>query len=259
MNGTHGVTPLAFLGNVHVPPNMYHIPNINRIIEGHLRGSSHMETCFSSWAAEFGVALAYAGKSGCVALLDTTLLTSTASVYYTPHLELAGLSNISYPEEYLAYGPITGAGYHCVKVSDFGPDLEEMKTNYADPDKGNTYPSNNPRGLWITHYQVWMVERIAKRFRRPDDARPDVVLFVTAVMLALLNPTTGIEHKHRLMELICYRLRQELEAYCRPASNSRSLGLISPTSSNAGLVVWGNALSLLTDLDTHIRSNGLSQ
>lgn len=237
---------------------MYQMPNLRGLIEGHLRSQRNIRTCFSSWTAEFDLALEFAAGGGWVAILDTTLLTGSVSVYHTPDLLEARLSDISYEQEYLAYGPITGAGYHCVKVSDFDPDFNEMKKHYKDPDKENADPLNDPRGPWITRYQVRKAVRIAKRFRRPDDARPDVVLFVTAMMLALLCPSNGIQDKDRLMELICYHLQEELKAYCRPASNLRSLGLISPRSSAVGRPLLDHVLDILTYLDAHIRSQGLS-
>lgn len=231
--------------------SMYVAYNIRGNIDGHLCGSRGIQTYFSSWTADFKIAQGYATNNGYIAILDTTLLTDSVSIYYTPDLLKAGLTSYSFPEEYIAYGRITGAGYHCVRISAIQGDMGELLP-HSSSSRGYT-PTTGQQ--LITEHHVLAAVRIAKHFRKPNDSRPDVVLYVTAMMLMMSNSKKGANHP-QVARLMRYHLRRELRQYCKPASGERPQGLVNPMTSTYGQVLLGQTLTLLTEVGRQIRIEG---
>ncbi|RYP73278.1 hypothetical protein DL771_003707 [Monosporascus sp. 5C6A] len=241
LNNEYGVTPLAFLNTSLVPTDMYGIPDLKGSIEGHLTNSWNIKTYFSSWAASFETALRFTDTSdGYVAIIDTSLIDDVTPIYHTPDLEAAGLSWSSYKDEYLAYGPVNGLAYHCVKVKDFLSDIRQLGIRELG---GYSYtPQPN-----IAENHVATAKRIAERFRRPSDSRPDVVLFVTAT---LLSSRLG-KHKPgpKIGDLLLSSLEGELEAYCRSPYH----GLFNPETPISGQPLVGRTADMLNELERSIK------
>lgn len=93
---------------------------LEKDVVAHLSGI-HVNTHFTSWAADFSTALQYAGnsKSAMIAVIDTAYCTPQTAVCHVPALHAAGIAHGPFPHEYLVYGPFLGAAYCCsVSVQD---------------------------------------------------------------------------------------------------------------------------------------------
>lgn len=253
LNRTDGITPLAFLETSLAPKTMYELPDLRHNIQHHLSNSSYLKTYFSSWATEFETIMGFAveHKQGHIAIIDTALLPDPVSIYYSPHLQDYGLSGLSYAQEYLACGPIAGHAYHCVKLSDIKTDLTTLGWyNGRLSDYHGTGALSR-----ITADHVEAARRIAKRFRRPDDNRPGVVLFVTVTLLSNSARILPSSRSH-IVDLLIKGLRDELRIYCWLTSGNGSLGLANPATPATSQPLVRLTLDLLTAMAQRITSDG---
>ncbi|KAI1381230.1 hypothetical protein F4677DRAFT_440442 [Hypoxylon crocopeplum] len=204
LNNHMGVIPHGFNGTGLRPTTIDDIPNLVEMIDDHLTGR-HTPSCFSSWVADLDVALEYSGRSvdSWVAIIDTNLLADHVKIHHVPafhHADLAGdgyhqeylsydmyhpgyLEYDMYDHEYLAYGPIEGPAYHCVKYMDITfPQLNLNRELYRI-----WWYSSSPLFFVSVEQTLDMIstaERTAFLFRRADDTRPDVVIALTAFLMA---------------------------------------------------------------------------
>ncbi|KAM0806702.1 hypothetical protein AB5N19_07039 [Seiridium cardinale] len=174
LNGELGIVPHAFLAGKR-PTTIFDIPNLQFMIEEHL-SMGHLETEFSSWSANFEVALGFAGDEGRVAILDTDQLPENVAVYHSPDLKTAGLIDISYFDEYLIYGPVNGPGYHSVAVSSI------YEAGFSDINDSHCENIYDPL---LTADDLANAKRVAQLFQTPSRPRPDIRIFMTAVMLSI--------------------------------------------------------------------------
>ncbi|KAK9413392.1 putative Major facilitator superfamily (MFS) profile domain-containing protein [Seiridium unicorne] len=190
LNGQDGVIPHGFLGGK-TPSNMYDEKDLRDQIHGHLSGWN-VNTHFSSWAADFRTAAAYAIRpNSYMAIMDTSLVENHVSVYHVPDLYHAGLSGAWFPHEYLVYGPITGPAYHCVEWSDIAPLLAGTKPRYQDALSGNQYSQE----------QVDLAKQLAMQFRRQLEMGDGVP--------GLVNPNTFTEDFPSLHQAVQVMLNLE--------------------------------------------------
>ncbi|KAM0819357.1 hypothetical protein AB5N19_05172 [Seiridium cardinale] len=176
LNTELGVIPHAFLGGKR-PTSIFDIPTLPAMIEAHL-SMGDLETEFSSWTASFEVALGFTwdDDSGRIAILDTTQLAENVKVYYSVDLQHTGLTPFSYNDEYLIYGPVTGPGFHCVPA-----------TSIYDKGFGDISDSANPNiyDPVLTADDLANARRVAELFQPTTRHQPDIVVFMTAVMLSI--------------------------------------------------------------------------
>lgn len=128
LNSPHGVVPHAFL-----PANPWFLDNgelksmwkieadwLYELITGHIQNSDAIESPFSSWTHTLKTALHFAhdNASSTIAVLDTADASMADRVFYTEDLARAELTATAFPDEFLAYGPVSGPNYHCISVRD---------------------------------------------------------------------------------------------------------------------------------------------
>lgn len=182
-----------------------------------------------------------------IAIIDTALLSDPISIYHSPQLEDNGLSGLSYSYEYLACGPIAGHAYHCVAFNDIEADLDKLGWNH---NASSLYVPKNVSARIIEEH-VAIARRVAKRFRRPGDHRPDVVLLVTVTLLSNIAYRLP-SRQSDIVELLIKGLRDELMIYCYPTSRGRFLGLANPATPVKGQPLMRMTLDLLTAMEQRI-------
>ncbi|OTA65335.1 hypothetical protein K449DRAFT_463451 [Hypoxylon sp. EC38] len=183
LNSTGGIIPHGFLGG-QIPTSIHDIPNLRGMIDGHLQGR-HIPSYFSSWAADLSVAVTYSRlasnvNTGYIAIIDTSLVENHVKIYHVRALFAAGLASGTYAHEYLAYGPITGLAYHCVRYTNIRQTGMNLLTrSYFQPGLPNlsSFSRSEARNLGAR------IARVAPLFRRHGDHRPDVIIAMVAVLI----------------------------------------------------------------------------
>ncbi|KAI1387979.1 uncharacterized protein F4822DRAFT_430729 [Hypoxylon trugodes] len=179
LNTRSGIIPRGFLDSK-TPTNMYENRHLWYIIDRHL-GGVDINTDFSSWASCITMALKYANIASYVAIIDVTLLAPHVKIYHVLDLYRVKLAKDEYPQEYLAYGPISGPAFHCVNMEDikntayyslagrsYGTDGYFDGDIYEDPGK-----------------RVATAKKLASLFRPNHDKRPDIIIALTAAFSSL--------------------------------------------------------------------------
>lgn len=95
----------------------YH--QLSKEICDHLEGDRRLNSHFSSWTADFGIAMGIAnrGPSPHLGILDTKKRHADNMIMHVLALWEAGLSRWKYPEEYLVYGTVQGDSYTCLTLA----------------------------------------------------------------------------------------------------------------------------------------------
>lgn len=202
------------------------------MISGHLEGSC-IPSCFSSWAADIGVAIGYA-RQGSIAILDTNLVEHHVKIYHVQGLHKAQLASYSYDEEYLAYGPIRGRAYHCVPYTAIQAGLAPI-------------PTHPPEYIY---QRISMVTEAAYLFRRSDDTRPDIVIALVA-FLAMYHPYGNPDHLVTLMAQMFWADLVQLELP-NPGVPSR-MGLVNANTYVTGSSRLHQAVSALVKFEDYVR------
>ena len=230
---------------------MWELPNLADIIRDHLLSCSRRtQTYFSSWAADLRVAERY-GKptsDGHIAIVDTTLCSDPISIYYTPDMKSSRIFNVAFGHEYLAFGPISGPAYHCVKFSDIAADLSRLRKRVYDR---RSIRNPKPDDVWD---DLKIARRVAERFRRPDDSRPDVVIFVMVTLLSY--SANSSESRSMIVDQLCMNLRNELKSYMR-RPGSRPAGLVNPGTPTKSQPTVRETLELMAAMEQRIKDKGI--
>lgn len=252
LNTEKGITPHAFLRGER-PTSIYHMSSakLKQIIDGHLSGVTTVKTCFSSWAASLHIALDAAHACETVAVLDTRLLPSHVRIYYVSALWRAGLSSGHYSQEYLAYGPISGPAYHCVPLTAVrkaglpSPQYWLYSDYYLPPPENPIYDSD-----------VAQAKQVAAMFQRPRREQPEVVVTVTALVLALKY--RGWREVEDIspddLDLITSHLAHELALVRIPARSSEPVGLVNPAMDTKDFPHLRQMVVLLRAIEKHLTS-----
>lgn len=152
--------------------------DLTKEVRAHLSGW-HVDTHFTSWAADFSTAISYAGtsNSAMIAVLDTAYCSPKTAVYHVPALYAAGIADYPYSEEYLVYGPVLGAAY-CCSVS-----IRDIRKAGSTPYGFNF--STNTSGD-ITTKDLECAKEVASLFQHEvfEVAGPDLFLTVFAAELS---------------------------------------------------------------------------
>ncbi|OTA97247.1 hypothetical protein M434DRAFT_27083 [Hypoxylon sp. CO27-5] len=154
------------------------------MIDGHLQGR-HIPSYFSSWAADLSVAVTHSRlvsnlDTGYIAIIDTSLIENHVKIYHVQALFAAGLASSTYAHEYLAYGPITGLAYHCVRYTN----IRQTGTNlHITPYLQTRLRNLSSLSTSLARNLGARIARVAPLFRRPGDHRPDVIIVMVAVLI----------------------------------------------------------------------------
>lgn len=169
----------------------------------------------------------YASDRSYIAIIDRALLAPHVKIYRVPDLCKAGLCGVAraqdyiedHDREYLAYGPINGPAFHCVKYEDF-------QNGY-----GNLYHSQ----IYDEHPSrtVAKARQLAELFRPPHDERPDIIIALTVIFSCLqfdgvMDKRPNILKKEELLNTLVLYLRRELESINLPPVGNNKLALINP-------------------------------
>ncbi|KAI0593801.1 hypothetical protein F4775DRAFT_607077 [Biscogniauxia sp. FL1348] len=223
---------------------MFETPALGSMINDHLYRleSTDAPTKFSSWAASISIAAAYAGANSStgkphLAVVDTNLLPPYALVYHTPALAHARISRIdNFTHEYLIYGPVCGPAFSCVPFSE----LQAM--GWFCRTQGR---------LVRAAERVEIAKRIAQMFGRRYNERPDVVVALTAIVLASLGGSHRDVTRSSLRREILKQLKQEIGTIRLPAPPA--VGLVNPRTYYTGYPEIKLMVSLLMDVEGEIR------
>lgn len=101
-----------------MPTNIWDIDGLFHMIDRHLSNNSLISSPFSSWTHYMTTAVGFAQleTESRIAVLDTASLRQ--DVFFSHDLWRAALTDRSYMNEFLIYGPISGPHYHTVSVLD---------------------------------------------------------------------------------------------------------------------------------------------
>ncbi|KAI0025795.1 hypothetical protein F4780DRAFT_226686 [Xylariomycetidae sp. FL0641] len=216
LNKPEAITPRAFLSGMQ-PTNIYDHLDLRRNINWHISGFC-INTYFSSWAASLDVALRFTqrGSGSYVAIADTNLLPANVQIYFTPHLERAGLSYLSYDEEYLVYGVVTGQALHCVL--------------YSDLEAAGLGSVPLPRYTELSEYETFTAQckSIAYCFQSPAWKQPDAVVAVTAMLIGRAAWSTMEQDHLALTDRVMSRiLGDKIGKVTLPPNGSAQIGLVN--------------------------------
>ncbi|KAI0142561.1 hypothetical protein F4776DRAFT_676388 [Hypoxylon sp. NC0597] len=183
LNSAEGIIPHGFLGG-QIPTSIHNIPNLKRMIDGHLQGG-HVPSYFSSWAADLSAAVYYSqlasnADTGHIAIIDTSLLERHVEIYHVKALSAAGLASGTYAHEYLAYGPIAGRAYHCVKYTDIIKAGMNLLTN---PYHQHGFHHLSSLSESQAQDLGTRIATVALLFRYPSDDQPDVIITMVAILI----------------------------------------------------------------------------
>ncbi|KAK7725269.1 hypothetical protein SLS63_008266 [Diaporthe eres] len=176
LNGPHGVYPHAFLGGK-VPTNMWEIPHLREMVNDHLTSWTKHASAFSSWTHVWSTAIHFSryGRETrtSIAVLDTTSMED--DVWFSEDLWWAGISEYSWSDEYLLYGPITGPKYHCIS-----PDELYRTTRLKDLMDGSTFVFDEDPGLSNIERGAVESAREVAVFLQPRGASTENLAILTA-------------------------------------------------------------------------------
>lgn len=101
-----------------MPTNIWDIESLFHMIDLHLGYDPSISSPFSSWTHYLTTAIGFAhcDTESRIAVLDTASLRQ--NVFFSHDLWRAALTDRSYMNEFLIYGPISGPHYHTVSVVD---------------------------------------------------------------------------------------------------------------------------------------------
>ncbi|KAI1261943.1 hypothetical protein F5Y18DRAFT_430715 [Xylariaceae sp. FL1019] len=250
LNSKHGVIPHGFLNGKH-PTNIYDIPDLPDMINAHLSGGYHRQSDFSSWAADITVAQGfcsqgYPGRR--LAVLDTSKLETHVRAYHVPSLMKAGLTRYIYPEEYLVYGPVRGAAYHCVRYAKL--ENAGITTLMTRSPPGSASPAD-------FETSVEKAKQVARLICPASMRNPE--LFITLVVaLSCGYPPLSGEACGQMLEAFLKHLSTDMKAVHLPSQGQkeRHFGLVNRNTyaggSNGGL--W-STLEFLRRIEDAIRSD----
>ncbi|KAI1852261.1 hypothetical protein JX266_002439 [Neoarthrinium moseri] len=170
---------------------MYNIGKIRAMINSHLSGGRHIQSQFSSWAADLNTAIGYGRTfpTSQIAVFDATRTEAHVKVHHTPDLHYVSLPVYSYPHEYLAYGPIRGDAFRCMPVKEMTtigfPDIfDPSNRDYWATVSKKSMPST-PQNAMIT------AKKTGLRFQNHGGSGPDVVVALTAAIMGILYNRRG--------------------------------------------------------------------
>ncbi|KAI0104582.1 hypothetical protein F4814DRAFT_455858 [Daldinia grandis] len=224
LNTINGIIPRGFLDG-DKPTDMYMTDRLGEMIIDHIE-VLETRTIFSSWSSCITNAIENASDKSYVAIIDRELLAPHVKVYRVLDLCEAGLCGSSgvenyaedYDLEYLAYGPINGPGFHCVKYEDFRIRHEDLYyRRIYDEDPCRT---------------VAKARQLAGLFRPAHDERPDIVIALTVLFLCLHFDGVKDERvrilEDGLLDAVVLCLRRELQSISLPPVNCGPFPLICP-------------------------------
>lgn len=140
LNTTDAITPGAYSvhnRSEHPSSYFYHLDAnyVRRIANVHIGYSSEEHTIFSSWSQSLSTVLGMSHEqpNSHISILDLTLLDKSNVVLHTEQMVRLRLSDISYPDELLAFGVISGPAYQAVLRSDFDRLTTPLRRNPKDP------------------------------------------------------------------------------------------------------------------------------
>ncbi|KAI0147203.1 hypothetical protein GGR57DRAFT_516023, partial [Xylariaceae sp. FL1272] len=260
LNSKHGIIPHDFLEGK-PPTTIYDSTNLKGMIDAHLGGSQYCSSDFSSWAADIWVALSVVaqtirlGFSGRhIAVLDTSRLEDHVRAYHVPSLNEAGLAYDSWDEEYLVYGPIRGAAFHCVRYED----LEKAGLK--------TIMGHSPPSMRLADYEtsIKTAKEVARLFR--PAGMPSSEVFITVVVaLMCRHPPPSAEARDQMLKTLLKHLSADMKAVHLPAQGHKAqhFGLVNRnTYAGAPGSSFAIALDYLRQIEDVIkrdRANAVSQ
>lgn len=225
------------------------------MINGHLTGKK-VSSCFSSWAANLQTAIGFAKvhyyDGTHIAIVDTNILVNNVKIYHVNALYKAGLASYAYSEEYLAYGPITGPAYHCVKFADI--ERKGMSLSTYNPNYHMTSLSTlNTTGVGKF---ISKAKDVATLFRRCKDKQPDVIIVLVAMLTGYCFPNDSHKNIELFIDAILDPLSRELKEFKFPADETDwKLGLVNPDTYVIGYPQLAWAVKALVALQEHLTSS----
>ncbi|KAI1084881.1 hypothetical protein F5B20DRAFT_591916 [Whalleya microplaca] len=252
LNNKNGVVPHGFLQGEE-PTNMFDIPDLKVMINGHLTGRKYIRSQFSSWAADIEYVIQIASSpTAHIAILDLNRLQDHVQIYHVNALFRAGIANHPYPHEYLAYGPIAGPAYHCVRFQDMvDRGLRRNFSSYTLHWDVHLKETSTPSEVAIT------AKKIATIFQPPHEKRPDIIIAVTAAMIGLLyrGSISGrtSEASSSILQWAIYHLRKELRTLQLPGPGSGTLGLFNPKTYTTHFPCLDGMVCLLQGIEDAVR------
>ncbi|KAE9969559.1 hypothetical protein BLS_001602 [Venturia inaequalis] len=182
------MVPRACIDGSAAHDNVYLIPNLDLMLNGHLHGKNPLQSEFSSWAASFSVAIDFWSRQkdpqARISVIDTRKYPETA-IYHVPNLQEIGLFEDEYIHEYLVHGVVeggSGSGYKSISWTetinnDFDTLIIDTHENYAMFDLIKPVSQDQTISP-LTQKEIQAAFRIASKFG------PEFIIPVVASLLS---------------------------------------------------------------------------
>lgn len=171
------MVPHGFLGGK-APTNIWDIPNLSEVANKHLNYCPDVISDFSSWSQCLDTALNFADfeEGSMLAVLDTASMAD--HVWFSNDLLYSGLAYVGFSDEYLVYGPVSGANYHCIS-----PQVLYSSTKMSAITSGNMFAFGEvPSGPSVQRGVVESAREIATVLQ-PCDTSIESLVILTAKLV----------------------------------------------------------------------------
>lgn len=204
---------------------MWDIEKLAHMINKHIDGDDSISSAFSSWSHDMTTAFKFSRRleESTIAVLDTASLRE--HVYFTEDFWRAGLADMSFKDEYMIYGPISGPHYHTVSLRDLRERTRLREINSGTPGAfGEDRISSIERGAVESSREI-------ATFLQPRSTSSENILILTArfvgVRVAKSQPEQedlSCEDMHGFL----YYTRDDLQALAM-RHDATEISLVEPT------------------------------
>ncbi|KAL1883280.1 hypothetical protein Daus18300_000338 [Diaporthe australafricana] len=208
LNSTAGVVPHGFLGGK-MAMNMWDIPNLAKMANMHLNCDPDVISDFSSWSHCLDTAVGFARweEGSMIAVLDTASMAD--HVWFSNDLMYSGMADVSFSDEYLVYGPVSGANYHCVS-----PQVLYSSARMSEITSGDmTGCGEDPYGLWIQSCVVDSAREVATVLQPSSASIESLVILTTKFVARRVNAVLYSGHlDYDHIDAFLYYMRDDIQA-----------------------------------------------
>lgn len=189
----------------------------------HIEYERDLESPFSSWTHFLQTALRFAhtDNTSMIAVLDTTHASLVDRVWHTEDLRAAGLTEASFMDEFLVYGPVSGPNYHCISVQKLLRTTRILEIMFAP-----VHMFRNDRIGVIERRAVKISRRIATVLQ-PRGARLENIVTLTArfIGVRVARSAPGLRQlRYKDLNGFLYFAREDLQDLAmRPGARDISL------------------------------------
>lgn len=204
---------------------MWDIEKLAHMINKHIDGDDSISSAFSSWSHDMTTAFKFSRRleESTIAVLDTASLRE--HVYFTEDFWRAGLADMSFKDEFMIYGPISGPHYHTVSLRDLRERTRLREINSGTPGAfGEDRISSIERGAVESSREI-------ATFLQPRGTSSENILILTARFVGVRVAKSRPEQEDLScddMHGFLYYARDDLQALAM-RHDATEISLVEPT------------------------------